>query len=199
MLDKMMVILTLVVWFPKPLAPGTCQVGKPTRFWQLVMAIVMIMMMSRRWQSFVPSGLEFLPPGLNIVVLQTFYWIQHCSLKLKVTIHKVHHLGVTTSIKITKKLVWIDDGDDFDKQDGWSYCSVFNNIVMVLIFEAMIMISKALSDVRSVCKGKRWWQIDCWLKDVPQTPLSQANNEPRYLDIKKQDYLRMNVAPVIKQ
>ena len=50
---------------------------------------------------------------------------------------------------------------------------------------SMIMISKAMSDVIGVCKGKRWWQIDCWLKDVPQTPLSQANNEPRYQDIKK--------------
>ena len=98
-----------------------------------------------------------------------------------------------------KNVVWIDDSDDFDNQDGWSYCWVFNNIVMFLIFKAMIMISKALSDVRCVCKGKRWWQIDCWLKDVPQTPLSQANNEPRYQDIKKQDYLRMNVAPLIKQ
>ena len=98
-----------------------------------------------------------------------------------------------------KTVLWIDDGDDFDKQDGWSYCCVFNNIVLVLIFEAMITISKALSDVIGVCKGKRWWQIDRWLKDVPQTPLSQANNAPRYLDIKKQDYPMMNVAPVIKQ
>ena len=114
MLDKMiLVVLILVVWFPNP------------RFWKLVMALVMVMMMSRKWQSFVPSGLEFLPVGLNIVVLQTFYRIQSCSLKLKVTIHKVHHLGLTTSIKIEKNVFWIDDGDDFDKQDGWSYCSVF--------------------------------------------------------------------------
>ena len=55
--DMVMLLLTvmillgkmiLVVWFPKPAAPGTCHLGKPSRFWQLVMAMVTVMMMSRR-------------------------------------------------------------------------------------------------------------------------------------------------------